>query len=125
MSAIVKRPMTLEAFLEWERRQETPLEIMFRLAHDQRAAEQQRTDPPPPSPTLRPVRSPFEEQLPKIQRAMKVPAMRPAAGAEGLDLLALANAELDMPAPRPARSKFSLLTALNDTPTDGPLGGSR
>src|ERR1019366_6741686 len=87
------------------RRQETPLEIMFRLAHDQRAAEQQRTElDPPPSPTLRPVRSPFEEQLPAISKALKAPAMRKAAGAEGLDLLALANAELDMPAPRPARS---------------------
>ncbi|MEI8194733.1 MAG: transposase domain-containing protein [Phycisphaerae bacterium] len=104
---------------------ESPVEIMFRMAEERRAREAQQTNlDPPPGPTIRPIRSPFEAQLPAIQKALKVPPMRAAAGAEGLDLLALANAELDLSARPAPRSSFSLLTALNDLPTEGRDGGA-
>lgn len=93
------------------------------VAERARAARENEIDPPP-GPTIRPVRSHFEQQLPAIQRAIKAPVMRVAAGAEGLDLLALANAELDLPTRPVRRNSFSLLTALNDVSTDGPYGGS-
>jgi putative transposase len=104
--------------------QETPLEIMYRMAAEKRKEESRREDDPTPGPGIRPIRSPFEDQLPAIQKALKAPVMKVAAGAEGLDLLALANAELDLPTRPARRDSFSLVTALNDTSTDGPGGGS-
>ncbi|MEI8195191.1 MAG: transposase domain-containing protein [Phycisphaerae bacterium] len=94
---------------------------MSRLAAQRQA--QSATPSPVPPPNIRPVRSPIEAQLPAVQRALKAPLMRQAAGAEGLDMLALANAELDLPTRPTHRSSFSLLTALND-PTDGFDGGA-
>jgi len=100
---------------------ESSLDIMFGIAAANRVAEKKRieTNPPPP-PTISPIRSPFEEQLPAIQRAIEVRPLKQAAGAEGLDLLALANAEIELPTRRPTRSGF-LLTALNDRPRMGAM----
>jgi len=99
-------------------------ERMIRAATERNArnARNNPTEPTPPA-NYQPIRSPLEDQLPAVQRALAMPAMRPAAGAESLDLLALANAEFDVPQRRPAGGGFSLLTLLNDDPPADAGGG--
>jgi len=103
---------------------ESPLDLMYEMAA-QRAQETRQTNPdPPPAPHLRPIRSPFETQLPQIQEAIKAPALRPAVGMENVDLLAFANRELELPR-RSAEPAFNFLTALNDdSPADAGGGGA-
>jgi hypothetical protein len=105
---------------------ETSQEIMFRLAASKAASEKSRlkTDPPTP-PNVKPIRSPFESQLPEIEKAMKAPLLKKAAGAEGFDLFRFANENIELSTPTPARSSFNLLKMFNEqAPTDGSDGGS-
>lgn len=101
---------------------ERPIDIMRELAAQQRKAEQQQNDPPPP-PHVKLVRSRFEDQMPQVQKALKMPALRPAAGAENVDLIAWANANLDIEGPRGSGlPKIDLFK--DDAATDGSDGGS-
>jgi hypothetical protein len=61
-----------------------------RRAERAKAADALPPDVPPPN--IQPIRSPFEDQLPAVQRAEAAEALplRKAAGAEGLDFLAAA-----------------------------------
>jgi len=106
---------------------ETTVELMFREADAVRAAEKKRTETNPPTPpTYRPVRSPFENQLGKIEQAMRAPVLRKAAGAESIDLLQFANENLDFQVRKPEPMKFDLIKAINDdAATDGSNGGSQ
>jgi len=118
--AIAEKRRDRKAQLQYKdarlRLQENLPERMIRMAAERNArnAPEGPQEPLPPT-IIKPVRSPLEGQLPALQRALKVPAMRVAAGGEDINLLALANAEMDIPL-RLAGGGFSLLTALNDDP---------
>jgi hypothetical protein len=95
-------------------------------AASRRAREQAHvtpTDPAPPS--IRPIRTAIDGDLERAQRALQMPALRPAAGAEGLDLLQLANDELELCQRTAQKPSLSLLTALNDEPAADPFGGQQ
>ncbi|HUO07071.1 MAG TPA: Mu transposase C-terminal domain-containing protein [Phycisphaerae bacterium] len=97
------------------------LRAASRRAHEQ--AQNAAPDPVPPS--IRPIRTPIDEHLERAQRALQVPAMRLAAGAEGLDLLQLANDELNLCQRTAQAPSLSLLTALNDEPAGDAFGGEQ
>ena len=52
--------------------------------------------------------------MPQIQRALKAPALRPAVGAEDVDLIKFAQEHLDLaPAPK-AERRYSFFDAMKD-----------
>ena len=101
-------------------------EIMMRIPGERLAAARRQDNPDPhPPASISPIRSPMEGQAERIQKALKAPVNKVAAGAESLDIYAFANENFDLPT-RPALaggSSRDFFKALNDAPADAGNGG--
>jgi hypothetical protein len=80
-------------------------ERMIRAAAS-RASRNARASQPDgnPPPSIQPVRSPLEDQLPALQRAIQEQQLRPAVGAESLSPMSLRDAAARLRESRPAAS---------------------